>query len=169
MEETAPQAPHTVPARRLWRTSAILIWLNAAGFGLPTVPVAVYVLRWHQLPWFFDLFPMYGGPVDAWVGPAGYALLLLLFGVVALAEAAVGVLLWRGRRTAAILSLVLLPVEVAFWVAFALPFPPMLAAVRLTLTLGAWSRTPRLAEPRLGADQLRAGRPHAPPEPGSRP
>jgi hypothetical protein len=68
MEVTAPQAPPAVPARRLWRTSAILIWLTAAGFGPPTVPVAVYVLEWHQLPWFFDLFPMYGGPVDAWVG-----------------------------------------------------------------------------------------------------
>lgn len=145
MEATAPQAPHAVPAIRLWRTSAILIWLNAAAFGLPTVPVAVYVLQRHQLPWFFDLFPMYGGPVDAWVGPTGYALLLLLFGLVALAEAFTGVLLWRGRRAAAILSLILLPVEVAFWVAFALPVPPIFAAVRLTLTLRAWGRTRRLA------------------------
>ena len=126
---------------RLWRTSAILTWVIAAGLGLPTVPVAVHVLRWRQLPWFFDLFPMYGGPVDAWVGPTGYALLLLLFGVVALAGAAVGVLLWRRRPAGAIWSLALLPVEIAFWVGFALPIPPMLAAVRLTLTLFAWRQT----------------------------
>ena len=137
MQATPPQT------RRLWRTSAVLMWVIAAGFGLPTVPVAVYVLRWHQLPWFFDLFPMYGGPVDAWVGPTGYALLLLLFGVVALAEAAVGVLLWRGRRAGAIWSLALLPVEVAFWIGFALPFPLLSATVRLPLTVWAWSRTNR--------------------------
>jgi hypothetical protein len=53
--------------------------------------------------------------------PTGHAVLLLLFGVVALAEAAVGVLLWRGRRRAAFWSLALLPVEIAFWVGFALP------------------------------------------------
>jgi hypothetical protein len=143
MDMSAPQTPNTVTALRLWRTSAVLTWVIAAGFGLPTVPVAVHVLRWRQLPWLFDMFPMYGGPVDAWVGPTGYALLLLLFGVVALAETAVGVLLWRGRPAGAIWSLALLPVEIAFWVGFALPFPPMFAAVRVTLTLFAWSRTRR--------------------------
>lgn len=145
MDMSARQTSDTMTAHRLWRTSAILTWVIAAGFGLPTVPVALYVLRWRQLPWFFDLFPMYGGPVDAWVGPAGYALLLLLFSVVTLAEAAVGVLLWRGRPAGAIWSLALLPIEIAFWVGFALPVPPMFAAVRLTLTLIAWSRTRRNA------------------------
>ena len=130
----------TMPAARLWRASAVLMWVIAAGFGLPTVPVAVYLLRHGELPWFFGLFPMYGGPIDALVGPTGYALLILLFGVVALVEAAVGVLLWRGESAGAALSLALLPIEIAFWAAFALPVPPLWAAVRLTLTLRAWSR-----------------------------
>jgi hypothetical protein len=138
---SASQARQTMPALRLWRTSAIMMWVIAAGFGLPAVPVAVYLLRRGQLPWFFDLFPMYGGPVDGWVGPTGYAFLILLFGGVALAETAIGVLLCRGKRAGAILSLALLPVEIAFWTAFALPIPPIWAAVRLTLTLWAWSRT----------------------------
>jgi hypothetical protein len=84
---------------------------------------------------------MYGGPVDAWVGPNGYAVLILTFGCVALVEAAIGVLLWRARPAGAALSLALLPVEIAFWAAFALPFPPVVVAVRLTLTLLAWRRT----------------------------
>jgi hypothetical protein len=126
---------------RLWRTSAVMMWLIAAGFGLPTVPVAVFLLRNDRLPWFLDLFPMYGGPVDAWLGTTGYAVLILLFGCVTLAEAAVGVLLWRRRPAGAVLSLALLPVEIAFWAAFALPIPPAWAAIRLTLTLIAWRRS----------------------------
>jgi hypothetical protein len=61
--------PRTQQPVRLWRTSAILMWVVAASFGLPSVPVAVYLLTHGRLPWFLDLFPMYGGPVDAWVGP----------------------------------------------------------------------------------------------------
>jgi hypothetical protein len=125
----------------LWRISAVLMWIIAAGFGLPTVPVAIYLLRHDRLPWLLDLFPMYGGPVDAWVGTVGYAVLILLFGCLALAETAVGVLLWRARPAGAVLSLALLPVEIAFWAAFGLPIPPVLAAVRLTLTLVAWGRS----------------------------
>src|SRR6266545_3606757 len=122
---SASQAPQTMPALRLWRTSAIMMWVIAAGFG-----------------------------------PTGYAFLILLFGGVALAETAIGVLLWRGRRAAAILSLALLPVEIAFWAAFALPIPPIWAAVRLTLTLWAWSRTRgkagrRHARVRCGATRRR--------------
>jgi|RhiMethySRZTD1v2_1073278.scaffolds.fasta_scaffold40105_4 hypothetical protein len=141
---TRPMNTAAVPteqSRRLWRTSAVLMWFIAACFGLPSIPVAVYLLRHGRLPWFLDLFPMYGGPVDAWVGPTGYAVLILTFGCVALVEAAIGALLWRGRPAGAALSLALLPVEIAFWAAFALPFPPVVAAVRLTLTLLAWRRT----------------------------
>jgi hypothetical protein len=138
MNTTAPRAQQS---RQLWRISAVLMWFIAAGFGLPAIPVAVYLLRHGRLPWLLDLFPMYGGPVDAWVGPTGYAVLILLFGAVAVVEAAIGVLLWKGRPAGAVLSLALLPVEIAFWAAFALPIPPVCAAVRLTLTLLAWRRT----------------------------
>jgi hypothetical protein len=128
-----------LPAPKSWRASGVLMWVTAAAFGLPAVPVAVYLLKHSELPWLFGLFPMYGGPVDAWVGPRGYALLILLFGVLCLAEATVGVLLWRGRRVGAVLSFVLLPFEIAFWLGFALPFPPLCAAVRLALTLWGWT------------------------------
>jgi len=141
MSAAAPRT--TAPPRRLWRTSAVLMWVVAAAFGLPAVPVAVYLLRHGQLPWFGDLFPMYGGPIDAWVGTTGYAVLILLFGILTLIEAAIAALLWNGRPAGAVLSLALLPVEIAFWAGFALPIPPLVAAVRLTITLLAWHRTRR--------------------------
>ena len=34
----------------------------AACFGLPAIPVAVYLLRTGRLPRLFDAFPVYGGP-----------------------------------------------------------------------------------------------------------
>ena len=56
---TGPSAGAGVPAARAY---ANLTWAYAAGFGGPAVPVAVYLLRRGSLPWFGDLFPMYGGP-----------------------------------------------------------------------------------------------------------
>jgi hypothetical protein len=40
----------------------------------------------------------------------------------------------------ALLQLGLLPVEAAFWYGFAIPIPPVLAAIRLVLVVLAWSR-----------------------------
>ena len=152
-------APRTADVSPLWRTSAILMWVVAAGFGLPTVTVAVYLLRNGQLPWFLDQFPMYGGPVDAWVGPTGYAVLILLFGGVALVEAAIGLLLWRARPAGALLSLALLPVEIAFWAAFALPIPPVVAAAPRwsTITLDPTGTEPPATARKLVAAATRLG------------
>ena len=44
----------------------------------------------------------------------------------------------RGDRRGAVLSVVLLPFEIAFWFPFALPVPPLLALIRLPLTAHAW-------------------------------
>ena len=56
---TGPSAGTRVPAGRAY---AVLTWAYAAGFGGPAVPVSVYLLRRGSLPWFMDLFPLYGGP-----------------------------------------------------------------------------------------------------------
>ena len=46
---------------RAAHTAAVLAWVTAAGFGLPTVPVAVHLASTGALPTFLDLFSMYGG------------------------------------------------------------------------------------------------------------
>jgi len=120
------------------RTSAVLIWLIAAGFGVPAIPCAHHLLRRGQLPSFFGLFRMYEGPAFARVSPATFASLLYAFTLLCVAEAVAGLLLWQGLRSGAVLSLALLPFEIAFWIAFALPIPPIFGAVRLVLTVLAW-------------------------------
>jgi hypothetical protein len=48
-------------------------------------------------------------------------------------EVLAGILLWQRRRGGASLSVGLVPPALAFWVGFALPFPPLVAAIRLWL------------------------------------
>lgn len=40
------------------RIAAVVTWFYAAGFGIPVIPVATYLLRRGRLPTFFDLFPI---------------------------------------------------------------------------------------------------------------
>lgn len=48
-------------------------------------------------------------------------------------------LLWRGHAIGARMTLALRPVEIGFWIGFALPIPPVLALVRLLLLVAGWS------------------------------
>ena len=110
----------------------------AAAFGLPAIPIAGFVLRERRLPWLWDLFPMYGGPwwdamtINEFVASLG------AFVAVNAVVAAGGILLWTGRRAGAWLSLAPLPLEVAFWIGYALPFPPLIALLRVALVVVAW-------------------------------
>jgi hypothetical protein len=61
--------------------------------------------------------------------------LLVAFLVVCVAEVVMGALLWAGRRSGVTLSFWLPPVEMAFWIGFALPFGPVLGLARTALVL----------------------------------
>ena len=114
------------------RIAAVLTWIYAAAFGVPAVPVSVYLLQHGELPMFMDLFPMYRGPWDV-VEDGTFVTLLIAFFVVLLAAAWVAWLAWRGVRAGVVLGLALLPVEAVFWFGFALPFPWLFGAARALL------------------------------------
>lgn len=104
------------------------------GFGLPGAYGAWYYAR-HGEVWTFLGFPTYGdGPFEGWGLTTSVA---LLFGFVAVcaAEVVVGVLLWRDATTAPWLAMALLPVELVFWIGFALPFGPLLGLARTALVI----------------------------------
>jgi hypothetical protein len=65
--------------------------------------------------------------------------LLVAFLVVCVAEVVVGWLLWQQSLAGAWLGLALLPMELVFWVGFALPFGFVLGAARTCLILVALS------------------------------
>jgi hypothetical protein len=120
------------------RIAAVVTWVQAAGFGLATIPVAVYLVQRGKLPTFFGLFESYGGPWSAQVRHTTFVVLLMAFFLVNVVAALAAWLLWSGSRTGAVLSLVLLPVEAVFWVGFALPIPWLLGIARVVLIALAW-------------------------------
>ncbi|MBT2517888.1 hypothetical protein J7E29_10620 [Streptomyces sp. ISL-90] len=121
------------------RSYAVLTWVYVAAFGIPAVPISVYLLQHGSLPWFLDLFPMYGGPWSERLGEGPLAVLLVAYLLVTIAVAFAAWLVWLGRRMGAVLSLALIPVEAVFWIGFALPFPWVVGAIRVALITLAWT------------------------------
>ena len=134
---TGSSAP---PPGRAARAYAVLTWVYVAGFGLPAVPVAIYLGQRGTLPWFAELFPMYAGPWSGRLRAGQLIALLLGYLVLTVVVAGAAVRVRRGSRRAAVASVVLLPVEAVFWVGFALPIPWVLGAARLALLAAAWGR-----------------------------
>ena len=125
---------------RAARAEAVVTWAYAAGFGIPAVPVGVYLLQHGSLPSFFGLFEMYGGPWSSRLDDAPFVVLLAGFAGVLAASAWVAWGVWRGSRRGALASLALLPVEAVFWIGFALPIPWIVAVARVALLAAAWRR-----------------------------
>ena len=117
------------------RSAAVVTWVYAAGFGIPAVPVAIYVVRRGYLPWFVRLFPMYG----VLVGPLSRSLRrdagrVLRVDDRCLVRSLAGM---ARSRTGAVVALALLPVEAVFWIGFALPFPWPIGIARAALLVSA--------------------------------
>lgn len=115
------------------------MWLIALGFGIPAPFVAGHLLREGRLPTFMGLFPMYGGGVfERWPHSA-FAVALGLFAALSALELFAGWLLWQGEGLGARMAIALLPIEIIFWVGFAVPIPPIAAITRMVLLAVGWS------------------------------
>ena len=116
------------------KAAAVCSLVLGLGFGLPGAYGAWHFAR-HGEVWTFLGFPTYGqGPFERWGLPTSVPL-LVCFVLVCAAEVAVGVLLWRDAGSGLWLALALLPVELVFWVGFALPFGPVLGLARTALVV----------------------------------
>jgi hypothetical protein len=116
------------------KAAAACSLLLGLGFGLPAVYGAWYFAH-HDRIWFLMGFPTYGeGPFERWGVPTTVPL-LVGFAAVCAAEVAVGVLLWGGAGAGTWLAIALVPLELAFWTGFALPFGFVLGAVRTVLVV----------------------------------
>jgi hypothetical protein len=119
------------------RTTAILLWFNALGFGLPCLPAIRNLLAGRDIPFILG-FPAYGrGPFERHGLPTTVPL-LVGFLVVCILEGVAGWLLWNGHLSGAVLALLLLLPGAIYWWGFALPIPPIFALVRTILILLGW-------------------------------
>ena len=97
---------------------------------------------------------MYAGPWSARFSDDRVIALLLVYCGLVLAAVLSGWLLWEMRMAGAVLNLGLLPVEVVFWVGFALPVPWLFGIARVVLVSMAW---PELAGSRRQAPAATPG------------
>ena len=120
------------------QAAAVTTWAYAAGFGVPVIPVAVYLLTRGRLPTFLGLFPMYGGPWSSRLKPGSFVALLGTFLVLTGVAAWSARWVWRGRKAGAVVNLAVLPLEAIFWVGFALPLPWFAGLARVALLAAGW-------------------------------
>lgn len=121
------------------RVAAIVVWISAVGLGIPCIMAIRNLSAGRGIPLVLG-FPAYGGGAFERHGLSTTIPLLLGFLLVCLLEAVAGWLLWGGQRTGAILALALLVPGAIYWWGFDLPYPPMLAVVRVILIVIGWSR-----------------------------
>lgn len=119
--------------------AAALTWVYTAGFGLSTIPVAIVLHRRGRLPVFAGLFESYGGPWSARLRPGVFVVLLMAFLVLTMIVSWAAWLVWNGSKVGAVITLVLLPVEAAFWFGFALPIPWLIGIARVVFLALAWN------------------------------
>ena len=120
------------------RAAALVTWAYAAMFGVPAVPVAIYLAEKGRLPSLWGLFDMYAGPWSSRFADDRMIALLLVYAGLLLATVLSGWLLWERRKPGAVLNLGLLPLEAVFWVGFALPIPWLFGIARVVLVSLAW-------------------------------
>jgi hypothetical protein len=120
------------------RIAAAMFWIMPLGFAVFAVPIAIDLLRGGELPTIFGFTAFGGGAFDRFSAPT-FAGLLFAFALLCVLEAVAGAWLWDGRRSGALLGLALLPIGAIFWLGFALPLPPINAALRTVLVLLSWS------------------------------
>ncbi len=120
------------------RIASGLLWLSTFGLGIPCLMAIRNLNAGRGIPYVFG-FPAYGGGGFERHGLATTIPLLVGFLVVCIIEGYAGLLLWNGRKTGAILALILLVPGMVYWWGFDLPYPPIAAVVRTILIVICWS------------------------------
>jgi hypothetical protein len=124
---------------RLARAAAVLTWIFAVGWLLlGNVPLAVWVLSRRPLPVFPIIGEVNNGAFYYWFSYRVFGYLSLASVPLGVAEVLAARALWRGERRGAAQLIWLFPLEIATWIGFAWPIPPLLGVARFLLILRAW-------------------------------
>ncbi len=120
------------------KTASICLWLAGLGFGLPCLYGIRSVLNGKGIAYVLG-FPAYGnGPFEKMGIPTSLPLLAGFLLVCAL-ECVAGWGLWNHNKGSALLSFAIIPVEMLFYIGFALPFGPPVLILRLVMLYLGWA------------------------------
>ncbi len=120
------------------KTASICLWFAGLGFGLPGLYGIWSVMKGKGMAYVLG-FPTYGnGPFEK-IGIHTTLPLLTGFLLVCALECIAGWGLWNNDKGSAVLSFVIIPVEMLFYIGFALPFGPPFILLRLVLLFFSWS------------------------------
>jgi hypothetical protein len=111
------------------RAAAASAWAAGLGFGPLGAYGTAYFAEHHEV-WHFMGFPTYGGGPFETIGITPSVPLLTGFVAICAAEVVAGWMLWADRPYAPRLSFALLPLEMTYWIGFALPVGPVLGLIR---------------------------------------
>src|SRR5689334_4009843 len=121
------------------KIASVAAWLQGLGFGLPCIYGIWHLWKGKGIAQFMG-FPTYGnGPFEK-IGVHSTTGLLISFLVVCILECVTAQLIWNGEKGGAVLSLVIIPVELLFYIGFALPFGPPVMILRIVLVILAWTK-----------------------------
>lgn len=118
--------------RTLLRLAAVLHALTGVTTLIVTPLILVRAAADGAFPEIGGVRVMGGGPFEA-LGLRSMLALGWLFTAIGGLEAWTAVQLWRQRRVGGTLAAVLIPVGLPFWLGFALPLWPPVAAIRVVL------------------------------------
>ena len=116
------------------RIAGALSVLLGLGFGIPDIYGAWYFAQ-HHVVWQFLGNPTNGDGLFVQWGIPNSVAVMIAFAVVCAGAVVCGVLLLAARRSGVVLAIVLLPIELVFWIGFLLPFAFPLGIARTVLVL----------------------------------
>lgn len=119
-------------ASRAIRASAVVHWVAGVGTAVVFTLELANLAREREIGTGIFGFPALSGPFER-LGIERMLELGWAYVGLSLLEILAGILVWQRRRGGAWLSVGLIPPALVFWVGFALPFPPLVAAIRLWL------------------------------------
>ena len=120
------------------KAASIVSWLLGVGFGFPCIYGIWHMYKGKGIAYVMG-FPSYGyGPFEK-IGIYTSITLLFSFLLVCILECLAGQMVWNADKGGAMLSLAIVPLEMLFYIGFALPFGPPLAIIRTMLILLRWS------------------------------
>jgi hypothetical protein len=124
--------------RMMIKIAAICLWMGGLGFGLPCLYAMWSLMEGKGIARLMG-YPTYGeGPFEK-IGVHTTIPLLLGFFLVCGLECVAGWGVWNANKGSAVLSFAIIPVELLFYIGFALPFGPPFLILRVILLFISWS------------------------------